>query len=295
MHFPLHLLFPLASSVGYVVAVLLVKRSAAYGVGLWRTAFVSNVVMGLGFSPLWLLGGAQLTVPTGLLWEPVITGVLFFAGQIFTFMALQKGDVSVATPMLGLKIIFVALVSVVLLAEPVPLKWWVAAGLSTVAIGLLGRSERRPGSRVGFTILTAAAAAGCYAVTDVLVQKWAPLWGVGRFLPIMFGTVAVVSVVLIPFFSAPLRAVPRAAWPWLVAGAGLLSMQAASMAFALGRFGDATAVNIVYSSRGLWSVLAVWLVGHWFNNEEQQLGAGVLRVRLAGAGLMLAAIALVVT
>jgi len=43
----------------------------------------------------------------------------------------------------------------------------------------------------------------------------------------------------------------------------------------------------------LWSVLAVWWVGHWFRNEEQALGAAVLRSRLAGAGLMLAAIALV--
>ena len=34
-------------------------------------------------------------------------------------------------------------------------------------------------------------------------------------------------------------------------------------------------------------------IGHWFANREQQLGASVLRWRLAGAALMLAAIALV--
>jgi hypothetical protein len=38
----------------------------------------------------------------------------------------------------------------------------------------------------------------------------------------------------------------------------------------------------------------VWLIGHWFANEEQRLSPAVLRSRLAGAGLMLAAIALVV-
>ncbi|MET0262978.1 MAG: hypothetical protein ABW223_08780 [Rariglobus sp.] len=89
-------------------------------------------------------------------------------------------------------------------------------------------------------------------------------------------------------------AVPVPAWGWLVGGSVLLAMQAASMAYTLGVFGDATAVNIVYSARGLWSVAAVWLIGHWFSNEEQRLGGAVLRSRLCGAGLMLVAIALVV-
>jgi hypothetical protein len=41
-------------------------------------------------------------------------------------------------------------------------------------------------------------------------------------------------------------------------------------------------------------VLAVWVVGHWFGNREREQGAAVLRSRLLGAGLLLAAIVLVV-
>ena len=59
------------------------------------------------------------------------------------------------------------------------------------------------------------------------------------------------------------------------------------------RSGGAARANVIYSSRGLWSVVAVWAVGHWFGNREQHLGASVLRWRLAGAVLMMAAIALV--
>jgi len=44
-----------------------------------------------------------------------------------------------------------------------------------------------------------------------------------------------------------------------------------------------------------WSVVAVWLVGHWFANTEAQLGGQVLRWRLAGAALMTAAIVLIVS
>lgn len=292
VHFPAHLFFPLASSFGYVLAVLLLKRSADWGVGVWRTTFVSNIAMGVVFSTLLGFGGPGQ--PVAMWWQPVVGGLLFFTGQIFTFLALNYGDVSVATPVLGVKIVLVAFCSVLFLPEPVPLLWWVAAALSTGAIVLLSRGDSRPKHAVGRTVLTAGLAAASFALADVLVQKWAPAWGVGKFLPAMFGSVAVMSLGLIPFFSAPLRQVPRAAWGWLAGGCVILAMQAGSMAFALGVFGDATAVNIVYSARGLWSVAAVWLVGHWFSNEEQKLAPAVLRSRLIGAGLMLAAISLVV-
>jgi len=292
MHFPAHLFFPLASSFGYVAAVLFLKRSADWGVGVWRTTFISNVAMGLVFASMFVLGGEGQ--PASMLWQPAVAGTLFFSGQVFTFLAIHYGDVSVATPVLGLKIVLVAFCSVLMLSDPVPMKWWIAAGLSTIAIMLLSRGDARPKHAVGRTVVTAALAAASFATSDVLVQKWVPAWGAGKFLPPMFAALALLSLGLVPFFSAPLRTVPMAAWRWLVPGTLLLALQAAGMAYVLGVFGDATAVNIVYSVRGLWSVCAVWLVGHWFANEEQRLAPAVLRSRFIGAGLMLAAISLVI-
>lgn len=292
MHFSLHLLFPLASSVGYVIAVLLLKRSAAFGVGLWRTTFVANATTAVLFAPLWALGGS--VPPFAQLWQPAVAGLLFFVGQICTFLAI-RGDVSVATPVLGSKIILVALFSTVLLADRVPLVWWFAALLSTAAIGMLHRGRRASasGQRVGQTIAMALGSATAFALSDVVVQKWTPQWGAGRFLPIMFWMLTAYSFALVPLFREPLRTISADGWRWLLPGSVLLAIQGAGMAYAIGVFGDATAVNIVYASRGLWSVLAVWLVGHWFSNEEQQLGPDVLRGRLLGATLMLAAIGLV--
>ena len=54
-----------------------------------------------------------------------------------------------------------------------------------------------------------------------------------------------------------------------------------------------TSANILYSSRGLWSVVAVWAIGHWFSNREQHLGARVLAWRFVGAILLMAAILMV--
>ncbi|MFA6960882.1 MAG: EamA family transporter [Opitutaceae bacterium] len=288
----LHLLFPLASSVAYVFAMLLFKRSADWGVGVWRTAFVSNIVIGLAFAPFWLLGGHDQ--PATLLWQPLLVALLFLSGQVFSFLSLHYGDVSVGTPVMGLKIVLVALGSALLLPDPIPLKGWIAAFLSTLAIILLSRGESRPRHAVGRTVLTAALAAASFALFDVLVQIWSPAWGVGRFLPLTCGAMALLSSGFIPFFSAPLRAIPRPAWRWLIGGSLSLALQSSMFVYAVGAFGDATAMNIVYSSRGLWSVVAVWLIGHWFANEEQTLSPAILRGRLVGATLILAAITLVV-
>lgn len=64
---------------------------------------------------------------------------------------------------------------------------------------------------------------------------------------------------------------------------------------ALGFYGNATAVNILYSSRGIWSVVLVWLLGGWFGNSEREQGKEVMVRRLVGAFLLFLAIILVIT
>jgi hypothetical protein len=134
----------------------------------------------------------------------------------------------------------------------------------------------------------------CFAIFDVLVQKWGPAWGAPRLLPCIFWINALLSCGLVFRFSAPLTAIPKAGWAWLSGGSVLLGTQSIIFVSTVAVYGKATSANIVYASRGLLSVALVWLVGHWFANQEQHLGAAVLRWRLAGALLMMSAIVLVV-
>lgn len=291
MAFPVHLLLPLLSSVLYMLGVLLVKRASDLGVGVWRTTFVANMAMALMLAPMWLTAGEN--VLWDRIWQPALVAGLLLAGQVAGFYALSRGDVSVATPVLGVKVILVAFWTTLMLEEGVPLRLWLAAGLSAVAIGLLGYRGGVGHRRTGLTILCASVSAGVFALFDVLVQKWSPVWGAGGFLPLLVMLVAAYSLVLFPLFRAPLREVPSGAWRWLMPGAGLLAVQSVTFIFAVARFGDATAANVVYNARGLWTVLAVWLVGHWFRNREQELGVGVLGRRLAGAAVMGGSILLV--
>ena len=292
-----HLLFPCIASLLYVAAALFLKRAQQLGAGVLRTTFIANVAAALTFAALLPLGGSGQ--PWTQLWQPALVALLFIAGQVFSVLALSLGDVSVATPVLGAKTIFVAWFTTLLLATRLPWQLWCAAALSVAAIVLLnlapgtGTSARH--RRLGRTLCFSMLAASSYALFDVLVQKWSPAWGAGRFLPIMFALSAAMSLAFVPFFRAPLREVPRAAWPSLAAGALFLALQSFALVSTVAFFGDATAVNVVYSARGVWSVAAVWLIGHWFANTEAQLGGSVLRWRLAGAALMTSAIVLVVT
>lgn len=286
----LPVLLPLVAAMVYVIGALLAKRSAELGSGVWRTAFVSNLVSAVFFAFLLPLGG---TFHADLLWQPALVAVFYLLGQLLNFLALQKGDVSVATPVMGLKIILVAVFTTLLLTSGVSVKLWIAAGLSSVAIALLNRPDGTPHHHVGRTILFSAGSAAMFAIFDVLVQKWSPAWGLGRFLPVMLGFVALFSAVFVPLFQAPLWELPRAAWSWLLGACVFIGLQSLIFVSTIARFGGATTANVIYSSRGLWSVVGVWAIGHWFSNREQHLGATVLRWRLAGAVLMMAAIALV--
>lgn len=284
-----HLIFPFLSSLLYVAGVLLIKRASDFRVGVWRTTFISNAVAALVFLLLLPLGGTMRWEALG---QPLLVAMLFLAGQVLTFLALERGDVSVVTPAMGSKTVMVAWFSTLLLAISLPWVLWVSAILSFVAIALLNRQSQGTAARPGLgrTLTLSIGAAASYALFDVLVQKWSPAWGAGRFLPVMFGFCALLSLVFIPLFKEPLWRVPRAAWPWLLGGAFCVGFQALSLITTMAVFGDATAVNVIYSARGLWSVVAVMLVGHWFHNPEQQLPKAVLGWRLLGAAMMTAAI-----
>jgi drug/metabolite transporter (DMT)-like permease len=298
----LHLFLPLVAAIIYVVAALFVKRASDLGADVWRTTRIVNYTSVLVAAPLWLLGGTIQSV--SLWWQPPLAAVLFFSGQVFSLLALNTGDVSVATPVLGLKILLVAVLSVVLGGEPVGARLWSAATLSTVAIALLNMDRGRRGSirgplppghaRAGRTIVLAALGAASYACFDVLIQKWSPLWGTGRFIPLAMAFGALYSIPLRRLDRHAIGTTTSGAYkPWLATGAVSFAVQGLMFMTSIAIYQQATSANILYSSRGLWSVVAVWTIGHWFTNREQHLGARVLAWRLVGAILLMAAIVMV--
>jgi drug/metabolite transporter (DMT)-like permease len=284
---------PLVSALGYGVAALMLKRATERGAGSWRVSFITNWMLAACFAFLWLRPAEHPATTTAIL-HAAFTGLLFFIGQVFTFLALSRGDVSVATPVLGSKVIFVALFSVLLGAEQVTPAMWFAVALTAVATALLGGGGSVKDRGVILrSMLYGFCAAACFAYTDVLQQHWVPQWGFNHYAPTQFLTVALLSFGLVPFFRGSLRDLSPSAWRWTLGGSLVLSVQAGGVAWAIVFIG-ATVTNVLYNSRGMWSVVLVWTVGHWFGNVERTRGRAVMLRRLAGSLLLLAAIALIV-
>lgn len=275
----------------YVIAVLSLKRAAELGVGLWHSTLVSNLMTGVAFQGLLFFGGTW--PPFSQWWQPALVASLLLSGQVWTLLSLQKGDVSVATPVLGLKIVLVALFSTSLLGQHLGWHLWLAAALATTGVALLSQSgAKKEGGDVRLSIVSAALAALSLAVFDVLVQKWSPIWGLGRFLPVCLGMMAVISLAIIPLCPSPLKALPHPSLRWLNTGSFFFALQSLVFVSSIAYFQQATVSNIVYSSRGLWSLLAVVFLGHLFHSAEQKLSPRIMRWRFSGAVIMFAAIVL---
>lgn len=282
-------LIPLLCAMLYPLATLLIKRALDHGADLWGSLIVNFWMMAAVFLAMAPLDRGP--VPWELWWQPALVGLLSFCGQTAGFKAISTGDLTVATPAMGSKVLLVALLTS-LMGLSVPLAWWVAAGLSFAAIFLLqgGLASSRRDHRI--TLAWSLLAAAAFALGDVLIQRWAPRWGVFNFTPAFAATTALLSLLLLPLARKPkLRFGPKG-WAWMLPGAFVMALQSLGLTAVIGLYGQATLSNIVFSSRGLWNFVLVWFWGHWFANREREAGPRVMAMRLVGAVLMFAAIVL---
>lgn len=285
---PWYLLLPFAAAFVFALSTLFFKRAFQEGAGLMQAFVFNNVVVALVFQPLHATSG----VPAGeaSLWHPVIAGALFFVGQLCNFTALRIGDVSLVTPLIGTKVLFVPALAGLLFGEALRPGYGLAAILAVAGIFLMGATDLRPGKRMGATSLLALGSGFSFALTDCLIQRWAPAFGSLRFIPWLFGTLGLLSLLTVPALDRGIARVPPGAWRWMLGAAALTATQAVLITLSIGIWRDATGVNIVYSVRGLWGILLVWVAGGWFGNaERREVGGRRMAFRLAGSLLILGA------
>lgn len=291
---------PIGAALGYSLGVLAIQRALASGVSGARVNLFCNTVMALVFQLFWLVPCRDFTLQ-GIGW-PLLCGGFFFLGQILTFRAIAAGDVSVSTPLLGTKVIFVALFTVLIARTPLPGTWWWACLMVSAGIALISYERDSSGRGVGESVLWSLAAAAVFALTDLLVQLGVPRVGYPRFAPIMFGSMGILSLVHLPrvlrqeeifrFSPAASRTGGRAE-SWLLTGALVLAIQALAMYSAIGFYGSATLTNILYGSRCLWTVALSWVLASAMTQGEGKHSHRAMGRRLLGAILLVASMVLV--
>lgn len=289
---PTSYFLPLGAAIIYALASILLKRAIGSGDGVTRVFFLTHIVMAACFIPFIFLFPPR---DWGYLWVPITVGTISFAGALSNFVALRLGDVSVINPVLGTKVVFVAAASVILLPGAIPLAWWLAAGLTVAALWLLNFSRRgsRP-AHLSATIGLSLVSAACFGIGDVIIQRWAADFGRESFVGFSLATNGLLSVCVVPFFRKPLGELGIQRITIAVIAALLIAVQLAAVFYAISTYGDATAMNVLYASRGIWSIVLVWSLGSWLGSLDTAVDRATLLRRLGGAILLLAAIFLVV-
>jgi drug/metabolite transporter (DMT)-like permease len=294
MSAPMHLLFPLFSSVVFVIAAMFAKQAGVRGASPYTSTILSNSCLAVIWATVGLWRG-ELLGPAG--WLPAAgIALAFVAGQLCTYLAFQYGDVSLATPIFGVKIIIVAVISSLMAEKAVEGPIWVAAVLAAIGVAVVqagstaSRGVKRSTGRTALTVMLALSAATALSIFDVGLQIYGKRFGAERFLSTMFVLTGVWSLGLLPGADRPARVRQiGAGGPLAIAGV-LMAVQAVSISYSLGRFGDATRINIVYALRGLWSVLLAWVLGRMAASPEGGHSTRTMAFRLAGALLLLAAV-----
>lgn len=291
---------PVLAALAFPVAALALKRATEIGRDVWGLVLISDLAVALVFLPL--LFPLRAPPAGGAWWQPPAAGAVFCLGQVAAFKSFQ-GDLSIAIPMQGAKVLLVALLAWLALGQSLGLRFWGAAALSVAAIHFLNetsgpRESRKPGypgggsRRILATSLWAGLASIAFAAFDVAMQAWSPRWGARTFSSYAFAAQAVFSL---PLLAIPPRRrfrLPAAQWGWISLGAGLMALITLGLALIIGESGQAAMVNLIFNSRAVASVIFVWIAGRWFGDCEADSGRRVMARRLEGAALMLGALGL---
>ena len=290
MNLPWYLLLPLGAAVGYSVASLFLKKALTEGAHPMACFHINNWASSLVFLPLALLekqpvAWHQWYVPVGL-------GTLFFIGSWFTFIAMQRGDVSLVTPVLGSKVVFVALSASLLIAGSMKPLMWIAAIITTAGIFLMSATDWKTpkGARFAGPVVMALISAAIFAFADVILQKWAPAFGPRTFLAILALTTGGLSLFAMALMPKPPPMPWNRATQWAIGGSLLIAAQSVVMGISLAFFNDAIGVNVVYATRGLWSLLAVAWLGPLIGNRERHESGRAYGIRILAATLLLAGV-----
>lgn len=268
------------------------KQAIVRGASPWTGTFWGNQWLAIFWVLVAVVRGSLCEFD---MWLPAaIIGALFVLGQLLTYLAFQVGDVSVATPVFGIKVIVVATLQSLFAAEVISGRIWIAGIMATTGVVLIQwvdsgatKLDRR---KTMLSIVIAGLAAFTLSLFDVSLQAWAKDVNTYDFMPVMFGFVGLFSLVLLPKVDSVSHLKTTRSFRWMLLATILMAMQAFSMCFSLAEFGDAARINIVYALRGLWGVLLAWALAKRLQSGEAELPRIVMVRRLAGAGLLTGAV-----
>jgi len=289
---PVYLLIPLGSAFFYALGSILVKRGLKEGANLGQTFHLSNLVLGLVFLPLFFFETKEINWADW--WKPLVLTLVFLAATWLTFLSLKRGDVSLVTPLMGTKVVFVALGMTFLTGKSPGHALWLAAVMTAVGIFVMGIGDMKKGKHVVFTILVTLCSATGFGLYDVILSTWGVEFGAMAFLSVSCVGVSFGTIVIWLFQGRPGLKVKSGTAKSVWAGVTIIALQSVALGLALGYFNDATGINVMYASRGLWVIVIVMFLGRHLGNHEHKQPDRTFLWRVVGTLILTTAIIMAV-
>ncbi len=291
------ILFGLAAalfhSLSYLSTRFYVSGRQGGVIGLLLVGHVIMGIVSLILLPFFLL--PDLPPMWTYLRPAAVSSLFYLLGQAGLFVALRRADASRVSPLLGLKLVILAGISVTLLGKSLSPAQWGAVGLAVAAAFALNYSGRPLSWPSVAGVLTACL---FYSLSDLnIVVLVRSLDSRGGFRAALMGTFVcyilcgVVCLALLPWAGHK----PWRDWPYALPFA---ATWLGAMVCLFACFGAVGVIlgGILQSTRGIISVaLGAPLAAMGWIRLEQPAGRGVLLRRLIAAGMMTAAIALFVS
>lgn len=280
-------ILPIIAALFYSLSVVLVKVASREG-GVRSTSMLAatNIMLAAVFLPITLCGELP---PAGELWKPLIIGVFFALANYTTFLCAHYGEVSLMTPIMGVKVLLVfAAASVIagVACSPIML----AAGvMCCVAVFIMGFDKSSlAGGKLLPTVALALATCTFYALCDVLVCFLGKSFDPFAFLGMTSVVLVVSSLPFIPQMCADFRPSNKAFGSGLAAAA-FMAFESMLMFRALAGGLDAGLCNIFYNTRGLMSIALVYFLANKYPELEKLSRASAQR-RVFGSIMILVAV-----
>ncbi len=283
----------LIAALMYATSAIFLKEALIRGCSFWQINFFANLGIGILCAPLWLF--VDSTAAKGPWNLAIWAGLTSIIGQVFTFLAFSRSDPSITTPLLGTKVLWVALISAVFFVQSLPLQWWWAAGLAVLGIFFVTGIQpvaTKGNSSAFFGIFFAIASAIFFALTDVLFSHAARFVGNLGAIAMTYSEVGFLTLAAYPMIFGRKIWIIRSeqGLNWAIFGLTLLSLQGLTIGLSVVLSRDATAANVLYSSRCVWGVLLSWAMARFLNLGESRTSKSAMLLRVVGAILLFAAI-----
>ncbi|MHB9134057.1 MAG: EamA family transporter [Armatimonadota bacterium] len=234
--------------------------------------------------------------------------IIWLVAFVLLTYGFEKEDASVIGPILGVKVIFLALLEPLLSRQAVTPGTWTGVVLCVLGITLISQTDRwslRPKNLLRPGVLLVGLAAVLFSITDLLSKYILNLlhndsWSLTLYMSVLLGLLSVVILLAMVRYTFPGWVCAfDCTWTWPLPRAfngllgicvvmGLIAQYSLLTAFAVSP--SITLANILYNTRVLFVVLLMAFLVLFEHSKVERVGWRAYLYRVLGAILILGAV-----